>query len=94
MSDEKQESLNELTNGWNNIRIKDTSQDPDIWFHELFDSNLRFKNIEVKYAKEKYELIAHVFDVLPENYNTMRVSCSIKVSKMEFKDTKKEINWF
>ena len=35
VSDEKQESLNKVTNGWNNCNIKDTSLDPDIWFNEL-----------------------------------------------------------
>ena len=30
VSYENQESLNEIINRWNNCRIKDTSQDPDI----------------------------------------------------------------
>ena len=33
VSDENQESLNEVKNRWNNCRIKDISQDPDIWFN-------------------------------------------------------------
>ena len=53
VSEEKQESLNEATNRWNNCSINETSQDPDIWFNVLYNLNLMFKNIKAKY--EKYE---------------------------------------
>ena len=53
VSDEKQESLNEVTNRWNKLRINDTSQDPDIWFNGLYHLNLKFNKIKTKY--EKYE---------------------------------------
>ena len=33
VSEDKQESLNELTNRWKHFRIKDTSQYTDIWFN-------------------------------------------------------------
>ena len=46
MSDEKKESFNEVTNRWNNCSIKDRGQDPDIWFNELFNLNLKFKDIK------------------------------------------------
>ena len=36
VSDEKQDSLNEVTSRWNNLRIKDTSQDYDICFNDIF----------------------------------------------------------
>ena len=45
VSDDKQEGLNEIKNWWNNCRIEGTSQDPDIWFNELFNLNLKFKKI-------------------------------------------------
>ena len=80
MSDEKQEGLNEVTNRWNNWRIKDTSQYPDVWFNELFYLNLKFKNIKENYEKDEYGLKAHVFDVLTGNYNPVRVSCDFKIS--------------
>ena len=51
VSDHKQESLNEVTNRWNNRKIKDTSLDPDIWFNELYNLNLKFKKIKAKYEK-------------------------------------------
>ena len=46
VSDKKQENLNEVTNRWNNFRIKDAGKYPDTWFNELFDLNLKLKNIE------------------------------------------------
>ena len=53
VSDEKQESLNEATNRWNNCNIKDTSLDPETWFNEIYTLNLRFKNIKSKYENMK-----------------------------------------
>ena len=53
MSDDKQESLNEVTNMCNNCRIKDTSQDPYIWFNELYNLNLKFNQIKSKYEKDE-----------------------------------------
>ena len=66
MSDEKQESFNEVTNRWNNCKIKDTSLDPYIWFNEIYNFNLKFNNIKAEYEKDEDELKARVFDVLPE----------------------------
>ena len=66
VSDEKQEILNEVTKRWNNYSIKDTSQEPYKCFNKLFDLNLKFKNIKVKYDKDEDEMKAHVFDVLPK----------------------------
>ena len=66
VSDEKQEMLNEVNNRRNNRKIKDTSSDPGIWFNELYNLNLKFKNTKAKYEKYEDELKAHVFDVLPE----------------------------
>ena len=53
VSDDKQESLNEVTNRWNKFSIDDTSQDPDIWFNELYNLNLKFMNIKAKYEKDE-----------------------------------------
>ena len=46
--------------------IKDTSQDPDIWFNELYNLNLYFKKIKDKYEKDEDEMKSHIVDVLPE----------------------------
>ena len=37
---------------------------------------------------------AHVFGVLPDDYKQVRVSFNIKISKMSYKDPRKEIHWF
>ena len=63
MSDDEQESLNEVTNIWKNYSIKYISQDPDIWFNELYKLNLKFYKIKEKYEKYEDELKSHVFDV-------------------------------
>ena len=36
----------------------------------------------------------HLFDVLPEEYKPVRVSCNLNISNMDYKDIKKEIHWF
>ena len=54
--------------------------------HELFDLNLRLKKIKSKCDKYKYELKAHVFDVLSEDYKPVRVSFNANISKMAFKE--------
>ena len=51
LSDERQESLNEVAKMWNNCNIKYTSLDPYIWFNELYNLNLKFKKIKAKYEK-------------------------------------------
>ena len=94
MSDEKQEILNNVTNRWNNCRIKGTSQDPYIWFNELYNLNPKFKRIKAKYKKYEDRLKAHAFDVLPEQYKPVRVSCNVNISNMKFEYVKKEIRCF
>ena len=64
----------EFTNRWNTCRIKNTSQDTDIWFNELYNLNLKFNKIKEKYEKDEYEMRAHVFEVLPEEYKPVNVS--------------------
>ena len=81
VSDEKQESLNEVTNRWNNCSIKDLIQDPDIWFNELYNLKLNFKNIKARYDKYEDELKAYISDVLSEEYKPFRVSCNINILK-------------
>ena len=62
VSDKKQESLNEVTNIWNNFSTGYTIQYLDIWFNELFSLNLKFNKIKAKYEKGVYFMKAHVFD--------------------------------
>ena len=67
VSDEKQESFNEVTNRCNNCRMKDTSKYTNIWFNEILYLNLKFNKIKAKYEKDEDDLKSYVFDVLPEN---------------------------
>ena len=85
MSDEKQDTLNEVTNMWINCNMKETSLDPDIWFNEIYNLNLKFKKIKVKYENDEDELKAHVFNVFPEEYKQLRLSCNPFFPKMQFK---------
>ena len=94
VSEEKQESLNEVTEIWNNFRIKDKRQDPDLLFNELYNLNLKFKKIKEKYEKYEYGMKARVFYVWTEEYNPVRVSCNVNIPKMEYEYLKKEISWF
>ena len=94
VSDERQESLNGVTNRYKNFSIKDTSQDHDIWFNEIFNLNPKLKKIKKKYEKYEDEMKALVCHVLPEDYKPARVSCNANIPKMSFKDLKKEIHWF
>ena len=79
-----------MTNRWNNFRIKDTSQDPDIWFNELFNLNLKLKDIKAKYDKYADHLKAQVFDILPEDYKPVKVSRNVNISKMALTYLKKD----
>ena len=62
VSDETQERLNEVTNRWNNCKIRNTSLDPDILFIEIYNLNLNFKKIKERYEKDEDELKRHVFE--------------------------------
>ena len=53
LSDEKQEIINEVTNKWNNFRIKDTIRDPEICFNELFYLNFKLNRIKEKYDNDE-----------------------------------------
>ena len=74
MSDEKQESLNEVTNRWNKCKIKDTSLYPVIWFNDLYNLNLKLKNIKTDYKKHEDGIRTHVFNVLTEEYKPGKLS--------------------
>ena len=62
VSDDKQESLNEVTDIWNNSSIRYTSKYPDIWSNEWFNFNLKLNKIRVKYDNYGDYIKAQVFD--------------------------------
>ena len=78
MSEEKQEGLNIVSNRWNTFKIKVTIQDPYIWFNELINVNLKFNKTKAKY--DKCGMNGNVFDILPEEYKAVRLSCNINIS--------------
>ena len=82
MSYTKQENINESKNRRNTFRIKDTIQDPAIWFNELYNINSKLKKIKEKY---EYDMKANAFDLLPEEYKSLRISCNVKISKRAYK---------
>ena len=63
---EKQESLNGVTNGCNTYMIKDSSQNIDIWYNNLYHLNVNFNKFKEKYEKYEFEKKGHIFDVLTE----------------------------
>ena len=75
-------------------KIKDTIQNPDIWFNELFNLNFKFNRIKEKCVKYEDKLKTHVSEVSTEGYNPVRASCYFKILKIVFKYLKKEISWF
>ena len=81
--------LNEVTNSLNTCSIKDTSRYPDIWFNELYNLNLKLKKIKQRYEKYENEMKSHVFDVLPETYRPVHVSCDVNIFKVDYNDLKK-----
>ena len=72
----------------------ETSKYTYIWFNEPFNLNLKDLHAWATYEKDEDELKSHVFDILPKDYKYVWVSCNINISKMEFKDLKKDIHWF
>ena len=66
VSDDKQESLNYVTNRWNKCSIRVTSQYPDISFYEQFNSNVKLNKIKARNKKYGEYMKAHAFDLLTE----------------------------
>ena len=78
-----------MTNRWNNCNIRNTSLDLYIWFNELYNLNLKFKDIKEKYEKYEDKPKAYIFNVLLEEYKQVRVPCNVNIVEMKFKDLKK-----
>ena len=77
--------------GGTTARSRKKSQDQAIWFHELFNLNLKFKKIKRKYEKEKYEIKAHVFEIdlnitKPWEYPAMSTSwwCNLRIHRNRY----------
>ena len=68
VSKEKQESLTDVTEEWNNTRLESMQTDPDDWFSLLFRINAKFGKIKSLYKKDEDMMKAHVLVNLPKEY--------------------------
>ena len=53
VSDEKAESLTDVTMEWNSCKMDEIDNDPDVWFSRLYRINLKFKKINVNYENNE-----------------------------------------
>ena len=60
VSDEKQESLTDVTMEWSACKINGTKDNLDTWFSELYRIIEKFKNIKREYKKDEVSIKAHV----------------------------------
>ena len=74
VSSEKQISLTDVTEGWNNSRLRSTKVDPDDWFTYLYRVNARFRKIKTEYGKDDDQVKAHVLVNLPEEYKAIQTN--------------------
>ena len=74
VSSEKQISLTDVTEEWNNSRLRSTKVDPDDWFTYLYRVNVRFKKIKTEYGKDDDQVKAHVLVNLPEEYKAIQTN--------------------
>ena len=54
----------------------------------------RSRHLVQRAIQYKYETKAHVFDTLPEEYKPVQVFCNVSITKISYKDIKKEIHFF
>ena len=71
VSSQKQNSLTDVTEEWNNSRLGSVKVDPDDWFPYLYQVNAKFKKIKAKYGKDDDQIKAHVLVNLPEEYEVI-----------------------
>ena len=74
VSSVKQISLTDVTEEWNNSRLRSTRVDPDDWFTYLYRVNLNFKKIKEEYGKDDEQIKAHVLVNLPEEYEAIQTN--------------------
>ena len=55
-----------LTGEFNNSVLESTTEDPDLWFIRLEVIRSRPSSIDAKYAKQDYEVVAHIVNKLPD----------------------------
>ena len=79
VSDEKQESLTDVTKEWNSAKLASVRVDPDDWFSTLFRINKKFGKIKTQYEKDDDAMKAHVLVNLPDEYKPVRTLSLIHI---------------
>ena len=93
VSDEKQESLTDVTKEWNSAKLESVRVDPDDWFSTLFRINKKFGKIKKEYEKDEDTMKAHVLVDLPDEYKPVRTNLCMN-SAYSYADYKKHIRHF
>ena len=93
VSDEKSESLTDVTMEWNQCKLDSTETDPDIWFSQLFWINQKFKKINTLYEKDSECMKAHVLANLLEEYKHVRMNLYMNTD-FTYKEYRKHIRHF
>ena len=93
VSDEKQESLTDVTDEWNKSKLESVKMDPDDWFSTLFRINKKFGRIKKEYEKDEDTMKAHVLVNLPEEYKAVRTNLSMNCD-YSYADYKKHIRHY
>ena len=93
VSDEKSESLTDVTMEWNQCKLENTEDDPDNWFSRLYRINQKFKKINVLYEKDDECMKAHVLANLPEEYKHVRTNLYMNMD-FTYEEYRKHIRHF
>ena len=93
VSDEKSESLTDVTMEWNQCKVEGTEDDPDTWFSCLYRINQKFKKINVLYEKDDECMKAHVLANLPEEYKHVRTNLYMNTD-FTYEEYRKHIRHF
>ena len=93
VSDEKQESLTDVTDEWHKSKLGSVKMDPDDWFSTLYRINKKFGRIKKEYEKDEDTLKAHVLVNLPEEYKAVRTNLSMNAN-YTYEDYRKHIRHY
>ena len=93
VSEQKQESLTDVTMEWAACKLLSTKMDPDNWFSELYHINQKFRKIKPEYEKDEDSIKAHVISNLPEEYKAVCTSLYMAES-YTYNDYKRYVRHF
>ena len=93
VSDEKAESLTDVTMEWNQCKLEGTEDDPDNWFSRLYRINQKFNKINILYKKDSECMKAHMLANLPEEYKHVCTNLYMNTN-FSYKEYRKHIRHF